>query len=153
MLKHPDIDCVFLNAGVQNRYIFADSSSFDLLKFNNEMTVNFTSVVALTHAFLPHLLKKEGKRGFIFTGTHLSLIPAPILPAYSASKAALDAFLVCLREQMRSTEVAVIHLSPPIVQSTSYPCTGLGFGMLIRGQLNCMTLRWAPRLDVSLACP
>lgn len=121
MLKHPDIDCIFLNAGVQNRYIFTDPLSFDLSKFNNEMNVNFTSFVALTHAFLPYFLNSKSKRAFVFTGTHLSIIPAPIMPAYSASKAALDAFLVCLREQLRSTEVAVVHLSPPLVQSTYHP--------------------------------
>lgn len=39
------------------------------------------------------------------------------MPAYSASKAALDAFIMCLREQLRDTNVRVMHLSPPLVQT------------------------------------
>jgi short-subunit dehydrogenase involved in D-alanine esterification of teichoic acids len=53
----------------------------------------------------------------ISTGSNLSIIPAAILPAYSASKAALNAFVLCLRDQLRNTNVKVIELSPPPVQS------------------------------------
>lgn len=39
------------------------------------------------------------------------------MPAYSASKAALDAFIMCLREQLRDTKVKVVHISPGVVQT------------------------------------
>ena len=39
------------------------------------------------------------------------------MPAYSASKAALNAFILCLREQLRDCSVKIIELSPPAVQS------------------------------------
>ena len=51
------------------------------------------------------------------TGSNLAIIPAAILPAYSASKAALNAFVLCLRDQLRATNVQVVELSPPPVQS------------------------------------
>jgi short-subunit dehydrogenase involved in D-alanine esterification of teichoic acids len=58
MRMSPDIDCVFLNAGVQHRYDFSQPEKVNLTEFNSEMNVNFSSFVALTHAFLPFLLGK-----------------------------------------------------------------------------------------------
>ena len=39
------------------------------------------------------------------------------MPAYSASKAALNAFILCLREQLRGTSIKVTNLSPPPIQT------------------------------------
>jgi short-subunit dehydrogenase involved in D-alanine esterification of teichoic acids len=39
------------------------------------------------------------------------------MPAYGASKAALNAFTLCLRDQLRNTNIKVVELSPPVVQS------------------------------------
>lgn len=48
----PDIDCLFLNAGVQRRYDFSQPEKVDLAEFHSEMSVNFSSFVDLSHAFL-----------------------------------------------------------------------------------------------------
>ena len=55
------------------------------------------------------------------TGTHLALVPAVTMPAYSASKAALNTFIMCLREQLKTSgsNVNVVELWPPPVQSES----------------------------------
>ncbi|KAL1606314.1 hypothetical protein SLS60_003716 [Paraconiothyrium brasiliense] len=115
--QYPTIDAIFLNAGMQRHYNFASPSTVKLSQFNEEITTNFTSFVALTHAFLPHLLESANPTGLIYTGTHISLVPASTMPAYSASKAALDAFIQCIREQLRNTKVEVVHISPPLVQT------------------------------------
>ncbi|KAK7192015.1 hypothetical protein DPSP01_003886 [Paraphaeosphaeria sporulosa] len=115
--QHPTIDAVFLNAGQQRRFNFASPSTVQLSEFNKEMTTNFTSFVALTHAFLPHLLASSNPTALIYTGTHISLVPGASWPAYSASKAALDAFVQCIREQLRNSSVDILHISPPLVQS------------------------------------
>lgn len=60
-----DIDCVFLNAGVQGYYDFSYSEKVDLDKFIAEINVNFTIMVALTHAFLPYLMRKPSTTGLI----------------------------------------------------------------------------------------
>jgi short-subunit dehydrogenase involved in D-alanine esterification of teichoic acids len=67
----PDIDCVLLNAGVQHAFDLADPAGFNLERFQEEMTVNFSSLVALTHAFLPFLSSKQTATSFI-----LSVVPA-----------------------------------------------------------------------------
>lgn len=61
----PDIDCVFLNAGYQRKHDFAKPESVDIKGFIHETHVNFISFVVLTHAFLPHLLKKKQETSFI----------------------------------------------------------------------------------------
>ena len=114
--SYPELDCLFVNAGVQRRYNFAEPQTIDLDQFNLEMHVNFTSFVAITHAFLPFLLGKQ-KTELVFTTSNLAIVPAAMLPSYSASKAALNAFVLCLREQLRESTVKVIELSPPVVQT------------------------------------
>ncbi|KAF2190157.1 short-chain dehydrogenase/oxidoreductase [Zopfia rhizophila CBS 207.26] len=117
MKAHSDIDCIFLNAGIQHRYDFSSPSSLNLPRFMAEMTTNFNSFVAFTHAFLPYLLNQSTNTGIIYTGTHLGIVPASTMPAYSASKAALDSFILCVREQLRDTRVKITNLSPPPVQT------------------------------------
>ncbi|KAF1973904.1 NAD(P)-binding protein [Bimuria novae-zelandiae CBS 107.79] len=115
--EHPTVDAIFLNAGMQRHFNFADPANVNLSHFYEEMTTNFTASVALTHAFLPHLLASANPTALIYTGTHISLVPAYRMPAYSASKAALDAFIQCIREQLRDTKVNILHVSPPLVQT------------------------------------
>ncbi|KAK1142800.1 hypothetical protein N8T08_007234 [Aspergillus melleus] len=133
--RFPSIDCVFLNAGRQRQYDLSTPEGFDLENFQYEVRVNFTNVVALTQAFLPFLKgkAKRGNAGFIFTGTNLAVIPAAPMPAYSASKAALSAFVLSLRHQLKKTNVKVIELSPPAVQTELHdymtPEVGRNVGM------------------------
>jgi len=122
--KSPDIDCIFLNAGVQSFGDFSKPETVDLAKFNAEVTTNFTSYVALVHAFIPFLKSKGTPTGIIFTGSHLAVVPAATLPAYSASKAALNAFTLCLRDNLRKTNIKVIELSPPVVQTELHDYAG-----------------------------
>jgi short-subunit dehydrogenase involved in D-alanine esterification of teichoic acids len=56
---YPDVDCLFLNAGVQGTYDFSKPVEVDLKKFFSQFNTNFTSIVALTHAFLPFLQSKK----------------------------------------------------------------------------------------------
>ncbi|KAJ5196586.1 Glucose/ribitol dehydrogenase [Penicillium cf. viridicatum] len=79
--------------GTQRKYDLTDPKDGDLSDFRAEMDVNFISYVTLTQEFTPFLLSN--------TTSLLALVPAPRIPAYSAAKAALNAFLYCLREQLR----------------------------------------------------
>ncbi|KAL9086373.1 MAG: hypothetical protein Q9165_007159 [Trypethelium subeluteriae] len=121
--KHPNLDCVFLNAGTQNRYDLGQPAKVDLGQFHNEVNVNFSSMVDLSIKFLPFLMSKNSPASIAFTDTHLGIIPAAPLPAYSASKAALNAFILCLREQLeaQNAQVKVIDIWAPVVQSTFPP--------------------------------
>ena len=45
--EHPDIDCVFLNSGIQRAFSFAKPEKVDLDIFDTELTTNYTSYVHL----------------------------------------------------------------------------------------------------------
>jgi short-subunit dehydrogenase len=122
---HPSIDSVMLNAGTQSRSNFANPESVDLSAFHREITINFSALVSLVHAVLPHFLARTAPTGLIFTGTQISLVPAFLMPAYSASKAALDSFIMCLREQLRDSNVKVQHISPGPVATEFHPDFGM----------------------------
>ena len=63
--KNPDIDCVYLNAGIQGVYDFSKPKQVDLAAFHREMSVNFTSFVNLTTIFLPFLQSKPSPTSIV----------------------------------------------------------------------------------------
>lgn len=125
---YPDLDCVFLNAGVQSPINLAQPAKVDLSAFHSEITTNFTCFVDLTIKFLPFLMDKGTETSLIYTGSNLAIVPGATLPAYSASKAALNAFVLCLRDQLRNSSVRVIEISPPPVQTELHDYMGPGTG-------------------------
>ena len=56
---YPDLDCVFLNAGVQSQINLAEPAKFDSSAFHSEIETNFSSFVDLTMKFLPFLMSKN----------------------------------------------------------------------------------------------
>ena len=56
--SHPELDCIFLNAGVQGVYDLTKPAHVDLEAFQKEVKVSFTSFVNITMAFLPFLQSK-----------------------------------------------------------------------------------------------
>ncbi|KAI4187644.1 MAG: hypothetical protein L6R41_002669 [Letrouitia leprolyta] len=124
--SYPELDCVFLNAGVQGVYDLTKPSQLDLAGFHKEMDVNYTSLVNITLAFLPFLQAKQSPSSIVFTGSNLAIVPAWNLPAYSASKAALNSFTLCLRDQLANSgsSVKVLEISPPPVQTELHDYVG-----------------------------
>ncbi|KAI1375395.1 NADP-dependent dehydrogenase-like protein [Hypoxylon crocopeplum] len=120
--QHPDLDCIVLNAGVQFVMDFSKPQTVDITKIQTEITVNYVSMVALTHAFVPFFqansLDKEV--AFIYTTTSLMSLPYPMVLNYSASKAALHSFIICVREQFKQkpeSKINVVELVVPLVQT------------------------------------
>ena len=56
---HPDLDCVFLNAGVQCPVHLAQPAKVDLSAIHSEINTNFSCCVDLTVKFLPFLMNKD----------------------------------------------------------------------------------------------
>ncbi|KAL8730551.1 MAG: hypothetical protein Q9166_004005 [cf. Caloplaca sp. 2 TL-2023] len=122
--EHPDLDCVFLNAGVQTTSDFTNPTTFDIAALRTEVAVNFTCVVELTAKFLPFLQNKGRETSFIYTGSNVAFIPAASIPIYSATKAALNSFILSLRLQLQGSSVNIIELSPPPVQTELHDYMG-----------------------------
>ncbi|KAI9663860.1 MAG: hypothetical protein M1821_007350 [Bathelium mastoideum] len=121
---HPDLDCVFINAGIQRGVNFANPRSVDLSLIEAELTTNYTSVIHLTVAFTAILQPKAGPTALIYTTSGLALQPSPRAPNYSATKAALHHLILVLRDQLASPSgegdvhpIKVIEVLPPAVQT------------------------------------
>ncbi|PSN73448.1 short-chain dehydrogenase/ reductase-like protein [Corynespora cassiicola Philippines] len=117
--KHPDIDSVFLNSGMQRGFDFSKPDTVDLSLLEHELRTNYLSYVHLTHAFIPFFQKKENETSLIYTSSGLALIPLVSRLNYSATKAALHHFVLCLREQLTNGpgNIKVIEIFPPAVQT------------------------------------
>ncbi|SPJ92456.1 related to dehydrogenase [Fusarium torulosum] len=117
--SNPDLDCIVISSGVQRGFNFSQPETVDLSLLGDELTTNYTSVVYLTTAFLPHL-KKEPHGNIIYINATLGLIPAMVrTPNYNASKAALHAFVIDIRYQLRQAgyPLRIVEVFPPAVQT------------------------------------
>ncbi|KAF4622988.1 hypothetical protein D9613_001971 [Agrocybe pediades] len=116
--RYPDLDTVILNAGIQHQVKAKDG--IDMKKITEEIHVNYISVVAFISYILPHFLKlsEAGRPTFIVTVTSgLAVVPLAAVANYSASKAALSSFTLSLRAQLAETNVNVLEIVPPLVES------------------------------------
>ena len=62
---HEDLDCVFLNSGIQKGFDFSKPETVDLGVVQQEFMTNYLSYLALTNAFLPFLKAKKGESALI----------------------------------------------------------------------------------------
>ncbi|KAL2002663.1 hypothetical protein VTN02DRAFT_6273 [Thermoascus thermophilus] len=115
--SHPDLDCVFLNSGMQRGANFSKPETLDISLLVEEMTTNYLSYLSLAKEFLPFLMEKKAQTALICTSSGLSMVPLLRCPNYCASKAALHHWLLVLREQLKETNVKVIEIFPPAVQT------------------------------------
>ncbi|KAI4145623.1 MAG: hypothetical protein LQ341_002330 [Variospora aurantia] len=63
--SYPDLDCLFLNAGVQAPYDLTKPDKLNLSAFHKEVSINFTSFVNLSLAFLPFLQAKQSPTSIV----------------------------------------------------------------------------------------
>ncbi|KAF1957215.1 short-chain dehydrogenase/ reductase-like protein [Byssothecium circinans] len=117
--KHPDLDCVIINSGIQRGFDFTKPETVDLDVFEQEFLTNYTAYIHLTKAFLPHFQKQEKETALMYTSSGLALLPLVKRLGYSATKAALHHFLLALREQMKAGpgNVKIVEIFPPAVQT------------------------------------
>lgn len=114
---HPKLNVVIHNAGI----MVAENITGDFLD-TAEATVatNLLGPIRLTAALMPHLLKQP--RATIMTvSSGLAFVPLMRTPTYSATKAAIHSWSQSLRAQLRDTDVEVIEIAPPAVQTDLMP--------------------------------
>ncbi|CAI6313843.1 unnamed protein product [Periconia digitata] len=117
--KHPDVDAVIINSGIQRGFDFTKPETVDLSLFDLEFQTNYTAYIHLTRAFLPHLQKQDKETALVYTSSGLALVPLLRCPGYSATKAALHHFILALREQLKrgDSKVKIVEIYPPAVQT------------------------------------
>jgi uncharacterized oxidoreductase len=116
VLRHfPDFDILVNNAGIQ-RYIDLKKGYDELKSGEDEIAINFVSVVELTALFIGHLLSRPSA-AVINVSSGLGFMPMLDTPVYSATKAAIHTYSLVLRQQLKDTSVKVIEIVPPMVDT------------------------------------
>ncbi|KAF8753667.1 sepiapterin reductase [Rhizoctonia solani] len=110
----PEIDCLLNNAGIQKPLNFEKGA--DLNAITQEINTNITGLVHLCALFIPHLRQKQ-HASIQNVASGLAYVPIAVVPVYCATKAFVKSFTLSLREQLRSTNISVIEISPPLVES------------------------------------
>jgi uncharacterized oxidoreductase len=112
--EFPSLNCVFNNAGIQNRHDFTSDRPIDDAAMLAEIQTNLLGPIRVSAEFLPQL-KKQREAVLLNVSSGLAFVPMAVFPVYCATKAAVHSFTLTMRQQLRSTGVKVIELIPPYV--------------------------------------
>jgi uncharacterized oxidoreductase len=113
--RFPDLDILVNNAGIQ-RYIDLKKGIDELKSGEDEITINLISPVELTSLLIGHLMKRPSA-AIINVSSGLGFMPMLDTPIYNATKAAIHAYSLVLRQQLKDTSVKVIEIVPPMVDT------------------------------------
>lgn len=113
--EFPNLDVLVNNAGIQQR-INLQHPMNDWNYYHQEIAANLEAPIHLSLLFLPHLLKQTGGT-IINVSSYLGISPAAWAPVYSATKAALHSFTMSLRLQFAETNVNLVEVFPPAVNT------------------------------------
>lgn len=112
--RAPGLNVLINNAGVQHLLDFGAATPPLPGAADSEIATNLTGLINVTAALLP-LLRRQPTARIVNVSSGLGFVPLVRAPVYSATKAAVHAFTVALREQLRGSPVRVVELIPPIV--------------------------------------
>jgi len=113
--EFPTLNVLVNNAGIQQRVNLLKASE-DWRYYQNEIAINFEGPVHLTMLFTPFLMKKENAT-IINVSSGLAFTPGTWVPVYSATKAAIHSFTLSLRLQLAKSNVKVVEIFPPAVNT------------------------------------
>jgi uncharacterized oxidoreductase len=113
--RFPALDILVNNAGIQ-RYIDLKKGYDELQSGEDEIQINFVTVVELTALFIGHLMKRPSA-AVINVSSGLAFMPMLDTPIYNATKAAIHTYSLVLRQQLKETWVKVIEIVPPMVDT------------------------------------
>ena len=111
---HPACSVLINNAALVHKTDFRTDSDM-LTKANLEIQTNLIAPIALCKLFLPMLEKNKGSIINITSG--LIYAPRAVYPIYNATKSALHAFTKVLRHQLKETDVKIIEVMMPVVDT------------------------------------
>ncbi|EWZ48924.1 hypothetical protein FOCG_07335 [Fusarium oxysporum f. sp. radicis-lycopersici 26381] len=112
--EHPELDCLINNAGVQRPIDVLKHGDF-LQKADYEIDVNIRGPMHLSLALIPHLREKSSAC-IINISSGLAYVPLSVInPVYNGTKAWLHFWSMNLRTQLKSTNIRVVEIAPPMV--------------------------------------
>jgi uncharacterized oxidoreductase len=109
------IDILINNAGVGSDHDFREAAP-DLADNDRSIFSNFNAPVHLiTH--LMAVLRSRPEAMIVNTTSGLAIAPRAGGPIYCATKAALRSYTLALREQLKGTNIHVLEVLPPVVET------------------------------------
>jgi uncharacterized oxidoreductase len=112
--KFPGLNILVNNAGIQRRVSLSENEKWRDTR--QEIAINLEAPVHLTKLFIPHLLERENPV-IVNISSGLAFAPLAVAPIYSATKAALHSFTLSLRRQLSNTQIRVVEIIPPVVNT------------------------------------
>ena len=111
--KYPTLNAVVHNAGIMRD---EDLKAGDPATAEATIATNLLGPIRLNSALLPHLLQQPVAAVLTVT-SGLAFVPLSLTPTYCATKAAIHSYTESLRYQLKDTQVQVIEIVPPYVQT------------------------------------
>jgi uncharacterized oxidoreductase len=113
--EHPALNVVIHNAGIMRPENLLKQSE-DLADAEAIIATNLLGLIRLNTALLP-LLEKQPRATIMTVTSGLAFVPLAMTPTYNATKAAIHSYTQSLRYQLKSTNIEVLELIPPYVQT------------------------------------
>ena len=113
------LDAVISNAGI-SALMAAEDTPFKVVE--ELFATNVIGPIELLRLLLPRLRASGGR--IVTVGSLVADYPVPLQSLYAATKAALRAYTLALREELRPLDVRVTHLEPVDVATAISPATG-----------------------------
>jgi uncharacterized oxidoreductase len=112
--EFPRLNVLVNNAGIQRKVSLHEPEPW--ADTAQELDINLGGPIHLCSLFIPHL-RQQAKAQIMNVSSGLAFVPLAHMPVYCASKAALHSFTMSLREQLKTTAIAVTEIIPPAVKT------------------------------------
>jgi uncharacterized oxidoreductase len=113
---YPSLNVLINMAGIMHPEDLLETPN-DLSTAEKTVTTNLLGPIRLTAALLPSL-RKQPRATIMTVSSGLAFVPFAVAPTYCATKAAIHSYTQSLRYQLKGTNVEVVELIPPYVQTT-----------------------------------
>ncbi|WP_062237795.1 SDR family oxidoreductase [Fictibacillus sp. FJAT-27399] len=113
--EFPDLNLLVNNAGIQQR-VNLKNATHDWSYYQNELAINIEGPIHLSMLLIPHL-KKQKRAAIMNVTSGLAIQPGVWVPIYSATKAAMHSFTLTLRHQLADTNIEIVEVIPPAVNT------------------------------------
>ena len=112
-LEYPSLNAVIHNAGIMKTEVLSEGKLEDA---EATIATNLLGPIRLNAALLPHL-ELQPHATIMTVSSGLAFLPLNLNPTYCATKAAIHSYTQSLRYQLKDSNVQVLELIPPYVQT------------------------------------
>jgi uncharacterized protein len=125
-----EVDWLINNAGFGS---MGDFTSLDLEKELDIIRLNVSSLVALTHRFLPQM--RERRRGTVINvSSSAGFQPIPFMATYAATKAFVTSFTEAIAEENRPFGIRIMALCPGATRTNFFAASDIKEPLKVKGE-------------------